>query len=358
MTTYGIRTRRTHSGWGLVTGAALAGAGYWWRQGREPASAKAPPRMADPKGRAADTPTDIPARGWKEIAMRVYGRLGEDRILVIAAGTVFYGILALFPAIAALVSIYGLFASPADIAQKLNSMGSVLPGGAIDVIGDQMTRVATQSNGSLGIGAIVGLLIALWSANAGTKAIYDGLNVAYHEKEKRGFISLNISSLIFTLCLLAFAIVALGAIAIVPNFVQRLGLGDTGQWAVAIGQWPVLLVLVSLVFACLYRFGPSRDEPKWRWITPGSVFAAIVWLVASLLFSYYAAKFGSYNKTYGSLGAIIGFMTWMWISAIVVFVGGMLNAEMEHQTDKDTTVGAPKPIGARGAYVADVKPAR
>src|SRR5689334_17198953 len=146
MTTYDVRTRRTHSGWSVLTGAALAGAGYWWRQGRQEGRAKAPGRAADPKGRDADKPTDIPAPGWKEIAMRVYGRLGEDRILVIAAGTVFYGILALFPAIAALVSIYGLFASPADIAQKLSSMGSVLPGGAIDVIGDQMTRVATQSN--------------------------------------------------------------------------------------------------------------------------------------------------------------------------------------------------------------------
>jgi membrane protein len=221
-----------------------------------------------------------------------------------------------------------------------------------------MTRVVTQSNGSLGIGAIVGLLIALWSANAGTKAVYDGLNVAYHEKEKRGFISLNISSLIFTVCILVFALIALSAIAIVPNFVESLGLGQAGKWAVTIGQWPVLLVLVSIVFACLYRFGPSRDEPKWRWITPGSVFAAIVWLIASLAFSYYAAHFGSYNKTYGTLGAMIGFMTWMWISAIVVFVGGMLNAEIEHQTDKDTTVGTPKPMGARGAYVADVKPAR
>jgi membrane protein len=361
MTTYDVRTRRAHSGWSLLTGAALAGAGFWWRQGRryrEAPSRQAPARAPDPHGRAADRPTDIPAPGWKDIAMRVYGRIGEDRILVIAAGTVFYGILALFPAIAAFVSLYGLFASPADVANKIGGMSSVLPGGAIDIIGDQMTRVVSQSNGSLGISAIVGLLIALWSANAGTKAVFDGLNVAYHEKEKRGFVSLNISSLIFTLCMLAFALVALAAIAIVPNFVDRLALGQAGQWAVTIGQWPVLLVLVSLVFACLYRFGPSRDEPKWRWITPGSVFAAIVWLGASLLFSWYAANFGSYNKTYGSLGAIIGFMTWMWISAIVVFIGGMVNAEMEHQTDKDTTVGAPKPIGARGAYVADVKPVR
>ncbi len=358
MATYDTRTRaRSPSGWELLTGVTLAGANYALHR-RQRARALQRARAADDRGKTAETPTDIPAPGWKEIAWRVYQRIGEDRILVIAAGTVFYGILALFPAIAAFVSIYGLFASPADIANKLNSMSSVLPGGAISIIGDQMTRVATQSNGSLGIGAIVGLLIALWSANAGTKAVFDGLNVAYHEKEKRSFISLNITSLIFTLGMLAFALIALGAMIVVPNVVHRLGLGETGKWAVTIGQWPVLLILVSFVFACLYRYGPSRDEPKWRWITPGSVFAAVVWLVASLLFSYYAANFGSYNKTYGSLGAIIGFMTWMWISAIVVFVGGMLNAEIEHQTDKDTTVGAPKPMGARGAYVADVKPQR
>jgi len=145
---------------------------------------------------------------------------------------------------------------------------------------------------------------------------------------------------------------------LVPNFVGKLGLGEAGQWAFKIGQWPVLLVLVMIVFACLYRFGPSRDEPKWRWITPGSIVGAILWLAASILFSWYAANFGSYNQTYGSLGAIIGFMTWMWISTIVVILGGILNAETEEQTDKDTTVGRPQPIGARGAYVADVKPAR
>jgi membrane protein len=356
MSTYDS-ARRRHSGWSLLTGLTLATAAYAWRR-RQPARPRSDRQAASGRGRTAERPQDIPAQGWKDVAWRVWGRIGEDRILVIAAGTVFYGILALFPAIAAFVSLYGLFASPADIAGKLDSMSSVLPGGAISVVGDQMTRVATQSNGSLGLGALVGLAIALWSANAGTKAVFDGLNVAYREKEKRGFISLNVRSLIFTICTLAFALVALGAIAIVPNFAHRLGLGDIGKWAVTIGQWPVLLVLVSLVFACLYRYGPSRDEPKWRWITAGSVLAAILWLVASLLFSWYAANFGSYNKTYGSLGAVIGFMTWMWISSIVVFVGGVLNAEIERQTDKDTTVGRPQPMGARGAYVADVKPPR
>jgi membrane protein len=360
MATYEIRSRRpAHSGWSVLTGFALVAARYALRERqreRDWRDASGQPQTRDPAGRAADSPTEIPTRGWKDIAMRVYSRIGEDRILVIAAGTVFYGILALFPAIAALVSIYGMFASPADIAGKLSAMSSVLPGGAIDVVGDQMTRVASQNTGSLGVGAIIGLLIALWSANAGTKAVFDGLNVAYREKEKRGFISLNVSSLIFTVAMLIFAVIALGAMVVVPNYVNRLGLGEVGQWAVTIGQWPIVLLLVSFVFACLYRFGPSRDEPKWRWITPGSVFAAIVWLVASLLFSWYAANFGSYNKTYGSLGAIIGFMTWLWISSIVVILGGVLNAEMEHQTDKDTTKGAPQPKGARGAYVADNKP--
>ena len=357
MTTYETRNRPAHSGWSVLTGVTLATASYaLQRRQRERDWRDASGQTRDPTGRSADSPQEIPAHGWKDIAMRVYSRIGEDRILVIAAGTVFYGILALFPAIAALVSIYGLFASPADISGKLSAMSSMLPGGAIDIVGDQMTRVASQNTGSLGVSAIIGLLIALWSANAGTKAVFDGLNVAYREKEKRGFIALNVSSLIFTVAMLVFAVIALGAMIVVPNFVNRLGLGEAGQWAVTIGQWPVVLLLVTFVFACLYRYGPSRDEPKWRWITPGSLFAALVWLVASLLFSWYAANFGSYNKTYGSLGAVIGFMTWMWISSIVVFVGGMLNAEMEHQTDKDTTKGRPQPKGARGAYVADNKP--
>ena len=358
MRTYDTRrSAKSPSGWALLTGLTLATADYARRRRQRTESWEQSP-AAGGRGKTAEKPTDIPAPGWKEIAWRVWGRIGEDRILVIAAGIVFYGILALFPAIAAFVSIYAMFASPADIAQKLNSMSTVLPGGAISVIGDQMTRVATQSNGTLGLTTLVGLLISLWSANAGMKAVYDGLNVAYREKEKRGFIALNVSSLIFTLCMIAFALVALGAMIVVPNFVHRLGLGETGKWAVTIGEWPVLLALIIVVFACLYRFGPSRDEPKWRWITPGSAFAAIVWIAASILFSYYAAHFGSYNKTYGSLGAIIGLMTWMWISNIVVILGGVVNAEIEHQTDKVTTVGAPQPMGARRAYVADEKPAR
>jgi membrane protein len=356
MTTLEARNfRRKQSGWAVLTEVTLATAGYAWSRRQR---ARRESAQADRVGRTAEQPQDIPARGWKEIAWRVWGRIGEDRILVIAAGIVFYGILALFPAIAALVSIYGMFASPVDLGNHLNSLSTVLPGGAIDVIKEQMTRVASNSSGALGVATIVGLLVALWSANAGMKAMYDGLNVAYHEKEKRSFIQLNISSLVFTLCMIGFALLALGAMVALPYLTEHLGFGEFGKWAIAIGKWPVLLVLIMVVFACLYRFGPSRDEPQWRWITPGSIVGAVLWLAASILFSWYAANFGSYNKTYGSLGAVIGFMTWMWISTIVVILGGILNAETEQQTDKDTTVGRPQPIGARGAYAADVKPAR
>ncbi len=315
-------------------------------------------RWRESSARTADRPQDIPPEAWKDVFWRVWGRLSEDRVLVIAGGIVFYGLLALFPALAALVSIYGIFADPADLQNQLASLSNVLPGGAMDVLNEQMARIASQSSGALGFATLLGLLVALWSANSGTKGIYDGLNVSYREREKRSFVQLNFSSLIFTVSMIVFALIAMGAMVALPYLVSSLGFGGVGQWVIAIVKWPILLGLITLLFACLYRFGPSRDAPQWLWVMPGSIFAAIVWLVASILFSWYAANFGGFNKTYGSLGAIIGFMIWMWISAIVVLLGGMLNAEVEYQTEKDTTVGSPQPMGSRGAYVADRSAAR
>jgi membrane protein len=295
----------------------------------------------------------MPVRGWKDILLRVYSEIGEDRVIALAAGVTFYSILALFPAIAALVSLYGLFADPATISSQLDKLSGVLPSGAMEVIGDQLRRVASQGSSKLGITFIIGLAVALWSANAGIKAIFDVLNIVYDEKEKRGLIKLNAISLAFTGAIIAFVLLALGTMVVLPSVLDYLGsAGITGQ-VVTIVRWPAMLIVVAFLFALLYRFGPSRAKPRWRWISWGSGLAAILWLIASLLFTWYAANFGSYNKTYGSLGAIIGLMVWIWISTIVILLGAELDAEMEHQTTRDTTAGRPKPIGSRGATMAD-----
>lgn len=305
------------------------------------------------RGRSAETPSSIPSRGWKDIVLRVYHRISQDRIVAIAAGVTFYVLLAIFPAIAALVAIYGFFSNPADIGNQMQSLSGMLPGGAIDVVRAQAARIASQSGGTLGAAFVIGLVTSLWSANSGMKAVFDALNVAYGEREKRSFFRLNTVSLTFTLGVIVFALVALGAVVVLPHMIDQLGLGPILTWVVSIGRWVVLLLAVIVLISLVYRFGPSRDHPRWRWVTWGSAFAALVWIGASLLFSWYTANFGSYDKTYGSLGAVVGFMTWIWLSCVVVLIGAMLNAEMEHQTKRDTTIGPPKLLGERGATMAD-----
>ena len=305
------------------------------------------------RGRLASHPSQIPARGWKDIATRVYKSISEDRILAESAGITYYALLAIFPAIAALVSIYGMFADPAEIASTLRSVEGILPGGAIDVVREQLTRIAAQPRSTLGLGAILGLLVSLWSANAGIKALFDALNIVYGEKEKRGFFSLNATSLAFTIAAIGFLLIAIGAVAVLPAILKHLPLGYVLEWIISLLRWPILLAAVVVALAFVYRYGPSRDRPKWKWVTWGSAIAGVLWLGLSALFSWYAANFGSYNETYGSLGAVVGFMTWLWISAIVILLGGEINAEMEHQTLRDSTEGHPVPLGARGAVVAD-----
>lgn len=307
----------------------------------------------DGRGRNAATPSDIPARGWKDILWRVYHNISENRVLAIGAGVAFYVLLAIFPAIAALVAIYGLFADPSTIGQHLSDLSSVLPGGATDVIGDQLQRLTSQPSSKLGIASFFGIAISLWSANAGMKALLDALNVVYGEEEKRSFLKLNALSLAFTLAALLFLIIALSAIAVLPVAMNFLGLSNVTEWLVRLGKWPILLIGVAFAISLIYRYGPSRERPQWRWVSWGSALAAIAWLAMSVLFSWYAANFGSYNKTYGSLGAVIGFMTWIWLSSVVILLGAELDAEMEHQTVRDTTTGAEKPLGARGAHMAD-----
>ena len=287
------------------------------------------------RGRRAETPWQIPWNGWKDILWRTYQRIGEHRLLAVAAGVVFYGLLAVFPALTALVSLYGLFASAATINDHLSMLPGILPSGALGIVREQISRIAANRGANLSFGFIFGLGVALWSANAGMKSVMDALNVVYEKKEKRGFIMLNLVSLAFTMVAIAALLFALGAVVVLPVLVGHLGLQNVIDALFRLARWPLLLALVIVGLAVLYRFGPSHRDARWQWISIGSVFASAAWLVSSALLSWYLANFANYNATYGSLGAGIGMMMWMWISAIVILFGAELNSEIEHQMALD-----------------------
>ncbi len=305
------------------------------------------------RGRAASHPAAIPPRGWKDVLIRVKDGLSRNRVVAVGAGIAFYALLAIFPAIAALVALYGLFADPAAVGRHLDTLGSFIPGGGLELIRNQVDHVVSQGNQTLGLTFLIGLAASLWSSNAGTKALFDALNVVYEERERRNFFKLNAFSLLFTLAGIAFLLAAIGAVVVLPAMLNFIGLGGGAETLLKLLRWPLLFAAIMLALAFVYRYGPSREKPQWRWVTPGSAAAALIWIAASILFSWYAESFGNYNKTYGSLGAVIIFMTWIWISALAVLIGAELDAEMEHQTAQDTTTGRPKPLGQRGAEMAD-----
>jgi membrane protein len=256
---------------------------------------------------------------------------------------VFYALLAIFPAITAIVSLYGLFTDAATINEHLSLAAGFLPQGALDVIQEQVNRITSKGDAKLSLAFIFGLGLALWSANAGMKAIMDALNVVYDETEKRGFIKLNLISLTLTLAAILSLLLAIAAVVVLPLLLGFVGLDGVGELLLRILRWPALFVLIIIGLAVLYRFGPSRTKAQWQWLSVGSVFAAIAWLIASALLSWYLANFANYDATYGSLGAGIGLMMWLWISSLVILLGAELNSEIEHQTARDATVGAEKP---------------
>jgi membrane protein len=304
-------------------------------------------------GADAASPRDLPLHTWPQIIKRVFIQINEDRVLSEAASVTYYALLAIFPAIAALVSVYGLVADPAIIARNVASLSGVVPGGGMQLITDQINSLTAAPHRALGFGAVFGLLVAIWSANAGVKSLFDALNAVYEQRETRTFLHRTWLSLAFTLGALAFVILAMATVVALPAILSAVGLGAFVSVLLSLGRWPVLLAAIGIFLAFLYRYGPSRTKARWRWVSWGSGFAAITWIVASAAFSWYVANFGSYNKTYGSLGAAIGFMTWIWLSTIIVLTGAELNAEMEHQTAQDSTAGTEKPLGRRGATRAD-----
>jgi membrane protein len=279
--------------------------------------------------------------------------ISENRILSTSGGVAFFALLAVFPGIAAIVSLYGLFADPSTIGKHLSLLSGFLPDGVLQLIGDQITLVSRQDNSTLGMAFVVTLLISLVSANSGMAALFDALNVVYDERETRSLVQFYGTTFLFTLAGVVFVIVAITGVVVLPFMLKFIGVTATTEQLLAILRWPALFVTIMVSLACIYRYGPSRREARWLWVSWGSIMAALLWMASSMAFSWYVATFDSYNKIYGSLGAGVGFMMWLWISAVIVLLGGELNAEMEHQTARDTTEGRSKPLGARGARMAD-----
>jgi membrane protein len=305
------------------------------------------------RGRLSSNPFQIPFAGWKDILWRTYQQINDDRLLATAAGVVFFGLLAVFPAITALVSSYGLFADASTIGANLQTMAVMLPEGSFQIVQDQIARVLSKGETALGATFLFGLGLAIWSANAGVKAVIEALNVVYGEREKRGFFRLNLLSLAFTTGAIVALMLIVSAVVALPLALDHLGLAQESKTLVSLARWPVMFAMLLVALGVLYRFGPSRRAARWEWLSVGTLLAALLWIGGSSLLSWYLSNFGDYDATYGSLGAAIGLMMWMWMSAIIVLCGAELNSEIEHQTARDSTVGQPKPLGARGAVMAD-----
>jgi membrane protein len=305
------------------------------------------------RGREATTPQDIPALGWNDIFWRVFWSISEDRVLSTSGGVAFFTLLAVFPAIATIVSLYGLVADSSTIRGHLSLLVGILPGGVLDLIREQIGFITDQNSKTLGLAFAMGSLIALFSANSGVVALFDALNVVYGEKEKRSLSRFYFTTFLFTLGMIGFVVGVISAVVLAPLVFKFMGVVTSTDQLLAILRWPALLVIVCAWLAMIYRYGPSRRDAKWRWVTAGSLAAAVLWLAASMLFSWYVTNFDSYNKAYGSLGAGVGFMVWIWLSVVIVLMGAELNAEMEHQTVRDSTDGPARPLGSRGAHMAD-----
>lgn len=304
------------------------------------------------RGRQADKPHEIPSRGWKDILKRTTKDLSQDHCTIVAAGVAFYILIGIVPGIAALISIYGLVANPAQVQQQFASMKNMIPGGAYELLSQQMQTIASSPK-TAGWGAAIGIIVALWSGSSATKALIEGLNISYHEQEKRGFVKLNATAVVLTLAGVVGAAIMIGLITVLPAVVRAVaGSGVAETWA-KVGRWPLLLIFFMSVLTLLYRYAPSREKAQWKWVSWGAVGATLLWIAASALFSLYVSHFSSYNKTYGALGTVVILLMWFYISAYCVLLGAELNSEMERQTARDTTSGRPEPMGRRGAFSAD-----
>jgi membrane protein len=284
------------------------------------------------RGREADRPTEVPRSGWKDILWRSWQEVSDNNIFLVSGGVTYAMVLALFPGLAALVSIYGLMLDPGQIEKQVGALAGVLPQRSQQMLSEELHQLASSSGGALGVGAIIGILLALWSASRGMSGLMSAMDIAYEARETRSFFKFNMIALLLTLGAIAGGLIAIALIAVLPTVAQFLAGGL--KWEMTLIQWPVLIVLVMIGLALLYRYAPNRDEPQWRWVSPGAITATAVWILGSVLFTVYVTNFNSYNKTYGSLGGVVVLLTWLYLSAFAVLLGAVINAQSERQTPR------------------------
>jgi len=307
-------------------------------------------------GEQADKPTEIPAKGWVQIIRRAFKEMGKDHVTLIAGGVAYSWFLALFPGLIAAVMIYGLVTDPADVQKQIASMAGALPQSAQALLSEQMTSIASSSSGSLSIGLMISIALALWSASAGMAGLVEATNIAYDEEEERSFIVKRGLALLLTVGFIIFLALSIGLLAVLPIVLDSIGLGTFGAVLARIAGFAGLIVVMGVALALLYRVGPDRDAPKLKWVSQGAIIATVLWVIASIAFSFYVDNFGSYAETYGALAGVIVLLVWLWLTATVVLLGAEINAETEGQTAKDSTTGPEKPMGSRDAVKADQAP--
>lgn len=306
------------------------------------------------RGRQATSPIEIGVKGWLDILSRVGGEIGKDHVSLIAAGVAFYGLLAIFPAIAALMAVAGLIFDPQMVVDQLDQIGAILPQEAAGIILGQAEEVAGSDSGRLGFAALLGLALALWSASAGVSSLMEGINVAYDEKDARGFVKRTLVRLALTIMLILGFLVIVGLAVAVPVALGFLEvLGPVAELAITVLRWGVIFLVVVALLAALYRWAPNRADAKWKWITPGAALATLLWVVGSVALAIYVRNFASYQETFGTLAGVVILLMWLWMSAFIILLGAELDSEMEAQTRRDTTTGEPQPMGERGAVKAD-----
>lgn len=310
-------------------------------------------QKANNRGHRAEKPNQIPFSGWKDIGKRVFSQIGKDHVQIVSAGVGFYFFLALIPTIVAAISIYSLVLEPSQIQDQLSNLSNILPQKAFEMINGILEPVLNQDKQKIGWGLLISILISLWSANKGTSALFEGINIAYNEEDNRNIIKKNAITLVFTLGVIFIGLISLLIVIFFPIFIGKIGFSETAESVIGWSRWLVLGFILVFMLSMLYKIAPHRDNPEFKWVSWGAIIGAVLCVVGSVLFSWYVNNFGSYSDLYGSLAAVVILLLWLFLTAFIVLLGAEINSEMEHQTRKDTTIGKDEPMGQRGGYHAD-----